>query len=106
VTVEPIRRHHRRLFGDLRGTDRRTHREPCSRRRACAAAPTLLDHIAMSQKFMPGVVMTRAGDVPQCQGTALVEWAAADAAGAVRGKGVNVVRFAADGRIAAVVGFW
>jgi hypothetical protein len=32
--------------------------------------------------------------------------AAADAAGAVRGKGVNVVRFAADGRIAAVVGFW
>ncbi|MFY9341611.1 MAG: SRPBCC domain-containing protein [Planctomycetota bacterium] len=65
----------------------------------------LFDHIAMSQKFMPGVVMTR-GSVRHCQGTALVEWTAVDAGGAPRGKGVNVVRFAPDGRIASVVGFW
>ncbi|HEX6813661.1 MAG TPA: SRPBCC domain-containing protein [Planctomycetota bacterium] len=66
----------------------------------------LLDHIVMTQKFMPGIVMTRAGDVRHCQGTALVEWTAEDAAGAMRGKGCNVVRFAADGRIAGVVGLW
>ena len=66
----------------------------------------LLDHIAMSQQFMPGVVVKRTGDVRHCQGTAPVEWAATDAAGAARGKGFNVVRFASDGRIAGVVGLW
>ena len=66
----------------------------------------LLDHIAMSQKFMPGVLMKRTGDVRHCQGTALVEWAATDAAGVARGKGFNVLRFGADGRIAGVVGLW
>ncbi len=66
----------------------------------------LLDHIKMSQMFMPGVVTTRVGDPRHCQGTALVEWSAVDATGAPRGKGTNVVRLAVDGRIASVVGFW
>jgi len=55
---------------------------------------------------MPGVVMKRQGEPRHCQGTALVEWTAHDAAGNPRGKGTNVVSLAADGRIAGVVGFW
>ncbi|HEX5050984.1 MAG TPA: SRPBCC domain-containing protein [Planctomycetota bacterium] len=66
----------------------------------------LQDHIRMSQMFMPGIVMTRAGEPRHCQGTALVDWTAADAAGKPCGKGTNVVRLAADGRIASVVGLW
>lgn len=66
----------------------------------------LLAHIAMSQQFMPGVVIQRSGPVRHCQGTALVDWTTADANGTPRGKGTNVVHLAVDGRIAGVVGFW
>lgn len=66
----------------------------------------LQGHIEMSQMFIPGIVTKRVGYPRHCQGTALVEWTAADAAGNPRGKGTNVVRLAADGRIAGVIGFW
>lgn len=66
----------------------------------------LLAHIAMSQQFMPGVVIQRSGPVRHCQGTALVDWTTADATGMPRGKGTNVVKLAVDGRIAGVVGMW
>ncbi|MCB9878072.1 MAG: SRPBCC domain-containing protein [Planctomycetes bacterium] len=61
-------------------------------------------HIAGTHHHMPGVVMKRNGDVRRCQGTALVEWAASASDGRQLGRGTNVVRFAADGRIAGVVG--
>lgn len=64
------------------------------------------EHIAITHMHMPGVVGKRASEPKQCQGTALVEWVATDSAGNPKGKGTNVVRLAADGRIAAVVGFW
>ena len=71
-----------------------------------AGRPELSQHIGMCHQFMPGVVMERQGEPRHCQGTALVEWTAHDAAGNPRGKGTNVVSLAADGRIAGVVGFW
>jgi uncharacterized protein YndB with AHSA1/START domain len=63
-------------------------------------------HIVATQQFAPGTRMQRVGDVRHCQGTALVEWTAANPAGQPLGKGTNVVRLAPDGRIAGVVGFW
>lgn len=66
----------------------------------------LQDHIGMSQRFMPGIVMKRVGDPRHCQGTVLVEWTAADGTGNPLGKGTNVMRLAADGRIVSVIGFW
>ena len=63
-------------------------------------------HIMMCQKHMSNGSMKRTGNVKQCQGTGLVEWQATDAEGTATGGGSNVVRFAADGRIRSVVGFW
>jgi uncharacterized protein YndB with AHSA1/START domain len=65
----------------------------------------LLPHITAAQRFMPKIRMQRRGDVRQCQGTALVEWAALDE-GQERATGTNVFVFAADGRIESVTGFW
>jgi uncharacterized protein YndB with AHSA1/START domain len=69
-------------------------------------ATDLLPHISAAQRFMPGIRMERRGDVRQCQGTALVEWAALNAEGKERALGTNVFGFAADGRIESVVGLW
>lgn len=66
----------------------------------------LSQHIGMCLVHAPGTTMQRRGKVRQCQGTALVDWAATDAQGAVRGQGTNVVQLAPDGRIVGVVGFW
>lgn len=63
-------------------------------------------HIAACLVHMPGTTMRREGDVRHCQGTALVDWTATDGQGRPRGKGTNVMRLAADGRISWVVGFW
>lgn len=63
-------------------------------------------HLAAAQVYMPGVKLLREGDVRQCQGTALVEWAAKGADGEPRGRGTNVFDLAPDGRIARVVGLW
>jgi len=57
------------------------------------------------QVFLPGVTLSRAGDVRVSHGSALAEWNAARGGEAV-GKGTNVFELAPDGRIAAVTGFW
>ncbi|MBL9078460.1 MAG: SRPBCC domain-containing protein [Planctomycetes bacterium] len=76
-------------------------------RYSCLRGRDELDgHVANTHVHAPGITMQRAGPVRHCQGTALVDWTAADASGAPGGGGTNVVRFAADGRIADVVGFW
>lgn len=61
-------------------------------------------HIANSHVHMPGIVMQRAGDPRQCQGTALVDWIATDGGGRPVARGTNVFRFAPDRRIRDVVG--
>jgi hypothetical protein len=66
----------------------------------------LSDHVAAAQRFMPGVVLQRRGPVRQCQGTVIAEWSAVGPDGAARGTGSNVFVMGADGKIAAVTGFW
>jgi uncharacterized protein YndB with AHSA1/START domain len=63
-------------------------------------------HIAASQRFMPGVVLARAGEARQCQGVALVDWEVQGPDGAARAKGTNIFELAPDGRIARVTGIW
>jgi len=63
-------------------------------------------HIGAAQRFMPGVVLERQGDVRQCQGVALVAWSAKGADGAPRASGSNVFELAPDGRLARVTGIW
>lgn len=71
-----------------------------------AGRDDLVQHIGLCLMHAPGTTMRRVGPVRHCQGTALIDWTASDAAGNERGSGVNVVQLAADGRIAGVVGFW
>ncbi|HXK09538.1 MAG TPA: SRPBCC domain-containing protein [Vicinamibacteria bacterium] len=66
----------------------------------------LVAHIAGARRFMPGVVLERQGEARQCQGTALVDWAAKGPDGVVRAKGTNVFELAPDGRISCVTGIW
>ncbi|HSC26724.1 MAG TPA: SRPBCC domain-containing protein [Vicinamibacterales bacterium] len=66
----------------------------------------LLPHIEATHRFMPGVTLTRHGEVRRCQDTALADWTVAGADGSQQGRGTNVFTFAADGRIESVVGVW
>ncbi len=66
----------------------------------------LLAHLEAVQVFMPGVTLSRDGDVRLSHGTALARWTATRADGAVQGKGVNVYDLSPDGHFARVVGFW
>lgn len=63
-------------------------------------------HLKAVAQFFPGVRLERSGEVRHCQGEALADWAARAGDGAERGRGTNLYRFAPDGRIAAVTGFW
>ncbi len=64
----------------------------------------LLERITAVQMHMPGVRLVRAGEVRQCQGTAVVDWVAQAADGPTRGFGTNVFDLGPDGRIGRVVG--
>jgi uncharacterized protein YndB with AHSA1/START domain len=66
----------------------------------------LATHIGAAQVHMPGLRLVREGAVRQCQGTALADWVATGPDGAPRGRGVNVLELAPDGRIASATGFW
>ncbi len=63
-------------------------------------------HLEAVHRFMPGSRLAREGAVRQCQGTVLAEWVARRADGAEMGRGTNVFRLDADGRITEVVGLW
>ncbi|HUK12716.1 MAG TPA: SRPBCC domain-containing protein [Thermoanaerobaculaceae bacterium] len=74
---------------------------------ACVAGIAELDaHIAASQDHMPGVVLSRAGEVRHCQGTAVTDWVARRADGVQAASGSNVFELAPDGRITSAVGLW
>jgi uncharacterized protein YndB with AHSA1/START domain len=66
----------------------------------------LVAHIAASQRFMPGIVLSREGEPRSCQGVALVDWSVKGPDGSPRAKGTNVFELAKDGRIARVTGLW
>jgi uncharacterized protein YndB with AHSA1/START domain len=63
-------------------------------------------HIAASQRFMPGIVLSREGEPRQCQGVAIVDWVVKGPDGSPRAKGTNVFELTKDGRIARATGFW
>jgi uncharacterized protein YndB with AHSA1/START domain len=63
-------------------------------------------HLATLQRFMPGVRLERRGGVRHCQWHVLVDWSASGSDGQPRGQGTNLFVLDADGRIAAVTGFW
>ena len=65
----------------------------------------LLAHLAASQRFMPGLRMTREGEIRHCQGMVLAEWVVRAGDGAERGRGTNVFVFA-NRRIESITGFW
>jgi uncharacterized protein YndB with AHSA1/START domain len=65
----------------------------------------LVAHIGAAQQFMPGIRMSRAGGVRQCQGTVIADFVARGADGADRGAGVNVFVFGTDGLLTSVTGF-
>jgi uncharacterized protein YndB with AHSA1/START domain len=69
-------------------------------------AGELAEHIAASQRFMPGFRLQRAGVPRHCQGVVLADWTASGPNGQVTAAGTSVFTLDADGRIAAVTGFW
>jgi uncharacterized protein YndB with AHSA1/START domain len=71
-----------------------------------AGAADVTEHIRAWQRFMPGMRLTREGDVQHCQGQVLANWIATGPDGKERGRGTNVFAFDADGRIDSVTGFW
>jgi uncharacterized protein YndB with AHSA1/START domain len=71
-----------------------------------AGLDELAAHIGAAQAHMPGLRLERDGAARQCQGVALADWVAKGPDGTVRGRGVNVIELAPDGRFAAVTGFW
>lgn len=73
---------------------------------ATSGLDDLLAHLDAVQVYMPGVTLSRDGDVKVSHGTAFAGWKASKPDGSPAGKGVNVYDFAPDGRIARVVGFW
>ncbi len=67
--------------------------------------PDLLPHIAASQRFMPGIRLTRQGVTRHCQGTVLADWTATSSDGRTVMTGVNVFALGGDGKIQAATGF-
>lgn len=78
----------------------------CDEHGVLAGHDDLDAQIAATKMYMPGLRLERVGDLAFSHNNALVRWEARDAAGAVRGKGVNAMTFGPDGRIVRVVGFW
>jgi len=66
----------------------------------------LRPHLAAVHRFMPGMRISREGDVRHCQGLVLADWIARGADGQERGRGTNVFRFDAAARLREVTGFW
>ena len=64
----------------------------------------LTAHIAAAQRFMPGIGLTRKGNVRHCQGTVLADWTAAGPDGVERMSGTSVFVLSPDGRIDSVTG--
>ena len=62
-------------------------------------------HIGAAQRFMPGIAMTRDGDVRHCQGTVIADWIAIGRDRNPRMGGTNVFTFGPDRRVVSVVGF-
>jgi hypothetical protein len=70
-----------------------------------AGIDDLVAHLAAAQMHMPGIVLSRTGEVRQCQGTAVVDWTARGRTARAR-QGHERLRSRAGWAHRAVVGFW
>lgn len=66
----------------------------------------MLANLEAVQVFMPGMTLSRSGDVRRSHGTAIAPWTAKKENGDPAGTGINVFDLSPDGRIARVAGFW
>jgi len=73
---------------------------------AIEGLPDLLEHLAAAQRFMPGITMTRDGEVRHCQGMTVANWIARGPDGQERSRGTNVFTLTSEGKIESVTGFW
>jgi uncharacterized protein YndB with AHSA1/START domain len=64
----------------------------------------LMAHTGASMRFMPGITLGRKGNVRQCQGTVLAEWAASTGDGKEVMAGTSVFVMSADGKIESATG--
>lgn len=64
----------------------------------------LLAHVGAALRFMPGIKLSREGELRQCQGTAVGEWVATDAEGNVRMSGMGVYEFGMGAKLMSVTG--
>jgi uncharacterized protein YndB with AHSA1/START domain len=66
----------------------------------------MLGNLEAIQVFMPGMTLSRSGEVRLAHGTAIAFWTAKKENGDPAGSGVNVFDLSPDGSIARVAGFW
>jgi len=71
-----------------------------------STADELLEHIAGILARRPGATVARTSAVDEHHGLARFCWHVVDADGAVLLDGLDIVEFAADGKIARVIGFF
>ena len=103
-----------RGFGDPDPAVRRSLMESCATPgivfrdafSATAGMDDMLANLDAVQIHMPGITLSRTGEVRRSHETAVADWTAGKSDGSVAGRGTNVFDFAPDGRIARVVGFW
>ena len=102
-----------RAWGDPDGGTRRELLESCATRDISFRDPysatdgldDLLANLEAIQIHMPGVTLSRSGDVRISHGTALADWTATRS-GEPMGTGTNLFELSPDGRIARAAGFW
>lgn len=62
-------------------------------------------HAGAAQRFMPGVLLQRRGEIRHCQGMVLAEWVALAGDGRERMSGTNLFVLGPNGQIHSVTGF-
>src|SRR5262249_12002150 len=62
-------------------------------------------HAGAAQRFMPGIRLSRRGEVRHCQGAVLADWVALASNGQERMSGTSFFLLGPDGRIHSVTGF-
>lgn len=63
-------------------------------------------HISAVQIHMPGVTLSRSGELQHCQGFALVPWVAKRKDDSEFGRGTNMFQLMPEGQIRRIIGFW
>ena len=66
----------------------------------------LKPHLAAVHRFMPGMRLSRDGEIRHCQGLVLADWVAESVDGQERGRGTNLFAFGPDKKLLAITGFW